>query len=376
MLDGSALLAAQRRLIVCADLPPHSGPNLFVLTRRRFFSLAVVLASIALDPAAWAALGPIAEDRFVPIGGIEQWIAIRGRNRSRTALLFLHGGPCEAQSPFLSLFAPWEERCVVGQWDQRGSGRTFGKNGTSTPNVTIEQLAHDAVEVTQYILGRLKADKLILVGHSWGAMLGLNVIRLRPDLFHAFVGTGQPVSGREIIERMRLSAVARAQAAGDVQSVAELKGFSEPDLADKAKLNTLFKWNAPFPTPDLDFLIRRGALLGSPDKPASPAAADFFASNPDPQDPAADPVCLTKLMPFVFEFDAGAAGYDCPVPLFVIQGRDDSRTPPEAARAFVNHVRAPAKNYTAIEGGHFACFTNPAGFLNALQSDMRTPGIS
>jgi pimeloyl-ACP methyl ester carboxylesterase len=139
----------------------------FVLTRRRFLSLAAVLPSIALAPATWAALEPIAEDRFVPIGGIEQWIAIRGRNRSRTALLFLHGGPCEAQSPFLSLFAPWEERYIVAQWDQRGSGRTFGKNGTSTPNMTFDQLARDAVEVTQYILGHLRADKLILVGHSW-----------------------------------------------------------------------------------------------------------------------------------------------------------------------------------------------------------------
>jgi pimeloyl-ACP methyl ester carboxylesterase len=201
------------------------------------------------------------------------------------------------------------------------------------------------------------------------------VIRLRPELFHAFVGTGQPVSGRAIIERMGSSAVARAQAAGDVRSVAELKGLSESDLADRAKLNTLFKWNAPFPATDLNFLIRRGALLGSPDKPASTAAAEFFASNPDPGDPAAHPVCLTKLMRFAFEFDASAAGYDFPVPFFVIEGRDDTRTPPEAARAFVNKVRAPAKNYTAIEGGHFACFTNPAGFLDALQADMRPLGI-
>ncbi len=237
-------------------------------------------------------------------------------------------------------------------------------------------MAQDAVQVTQYILGRLKADKLILVGHSWGAMLGLSVTRLRPELYHAFVGTGQPVNGRAIIEHMRSSAVARAQAAGDVQSVAELTALGEPDLADKAKLRTLFKWNAPFPDRDLDFLIRRGALLGSPDKPASTAAANFYASNPDPADPAAHPACLTKLMRFVFEFDAAAAGYDFPVPFFVIQGRDDTRTPPEAARAFVNQVRAPAKLYTTIEGGHFACFTNPAGFLNALRSDMRSLGIT
>src|SRR5215469_15465260 len=176
------------------------GADGYLLTRRQLLDLAVRTAATALVPRAWATLTPISEEGFAPIGGIDQWVAIRGRDSSRAPLLFLHGGPCEAQSPFLSLFEPWEKRYVVAQWDQRGTGRTFGKNGTATPDMTMEQLAQDAVEVAQYVLGRLKARKLILVGHSWGAMLGLRVIRLRPELFHAFVGTGQPVSGGETLE--------------------------------------------------------------------------------------------------------------------------------------------------------------------------------
>ena len=116
-------------------------------------------------------------------------------------------------------------------------------------------------------------------------------------------------------------------------------------------------------------------MLGSPDKPASAAAADFFASNPPPDDPASHPVCLQKLLPYASEFDARAGGLDLKVPYFVIQGRNDPRCPPEAARAFVNEVHAPAKNFTTIDGGHFACLSNPTGFLNALDSDIRTLGI-
>jgi hypothetical protein len=63
------------------------------------------------------------------------------------------------------------------------------------------------------------------------------------------------------------------------------------------------------------------------------------------------------------------------VGFFVIQGRDDNRTPPQAAREFVNQVEAPAKGYTDIDGGHFAFVTNPTGFLNALDHDMRKVGI-
>jgi pimeloyl-ACP methyl ester carboxylesterase len=349
----------------------------FRISRRRAMTLLSVSAASTLVPNTWASPEPITEEAFVPIGGIEQWVAIRGRDRSRTPILFLHGGPCEAESPFLSLFAPWEERYVVAQWDQRGTGRTFEKSGTP-PNMTMEQLTRDAIEVAQYVLRRLKARKLILVGFSWGAALGLNVIRRKPKLFHAFVGTGQPIHGRDIFEDMRSSAVARAEAAGDAGAIAQLKRFTVPDFADMAKLNTFFKWTAPFPNPgpDWDFIGTMFNLLGSPAKPASAAAADFFASNPAPDDPAAHPVCLQKLLPYSFEFDAGAGGYDLPVPYFVIQGRSDPRCSPEAVRAFVSQVHAPVKNFTLIDGGHFACLSNPTGFLNALDSDIGKLGLT
>ncbi len=347
---------------------------MFLLTRRHLLSLAAGTAATAFVPTAWAAAAPqpISEDGFVRIGGIEQWVAIRGRDRSRPAMLFLHGGPCEAESPFLSLFAPWEERYVVAQWDQRGTGRTFGRSGTP-PNMTMEQLTKDAIEVTQYVLNRVQAHKLILVGFSWGAGLGLNVIRSKPELFHAFVGTGQPISGRDIFESMRSSAAARAEAAGDAQAAAELKRFTVSDYGDMTKLHTFFRWTAPFPNPgpDWDFIGKLFPLLGSPEKPASDAASDFLASNPRPDDPATHPVCLQKLLPYSFEFDARAGGYDLQVPYFVIQGRNDPRCPPEAAREFVSQVHAPAKNFTVIDGGHFACLSNPTGFLNALDSDVR-----
>jgi pimeloyl-ACP methyl ester carboxylesterase len=337
---------------------------LFPLTRRRVLSLAALPAVITFTPAVRASQRPIAETGFVPIGGIEQWVAVRGHDRSRLPILFLHGGPGEAQSPLLSVFAPWEKRYVVAQWDQRGAGETFEKNGTSTPNMTLEQLARDAVEVTQYVLRQLGARKLILVGHSWGSIVGLSAIRLRPGLFHAFVGTGQIVSGKKMVETWRSSAVARARAAGDTQAVAALNALTAPDLTDMAKLLFLFKWQAPFTGSDMSYIIdtQERALA------TNPKAADWYSGKLS--------FSLPKLLQYQIDFEAAAAGYDLPVPFFVIQGRDDSRTPSDAARAFMNQVRAPVKGYTAVAGGHFACFTNPAGFLGALDSDIRRLGIS
>ncbi len=321
-----------------------------MLTRRHL--IASGPPALALFSTAHAQpVASIAEDGFVPIGGIEQWVAIRGRDRSRPAILFLHGGPCDAQSPHLSAFEPWEERYVVAQWDQRGSAKTFEKNGTSTPNVTFEQIVKDAVEVAQHVVSRLGVRKLILVGHSWGALLGINVVRLRPDLFSAFVGTGQPVSGADIVQRMRSSAVARAQAAGDVQAVKELNTVSTDQLL--GDMNTfvrlLAKWMTPFVPSDQSYIALPTAVANS--------------------------FCFSKLMPSLATVDARSGGYNLPVPYFVIQGRDDNRTPPDAAHEFFEKVRTPAKRYTAIDGGHFACLTNPTGFLNALDVDIRTLGL-
>ncbi len=338
------------------------------LTRRRLLSVVGASAMIGITRNVYALLQSINKTHFVSIGGIEQWIAIRGGDCSRTAILFLHGGPGEAQSPFLSFFAPWEERYVVAQWDQRGSGKTFGKIGVATPNMTLEQLTQDTIEVAQYVINQLGIRKLILVGHSWGSMLGLCVVRARPELFHVFVGTGQIVSGRELIESWRLSAIKRARRAQDADAVMQLNSLREQDFNDDAKLGVLWKWRAPFTGSDWDLITRqREPFVGTYEKPANAEAINWYQGFFE--------FSQLKLWPFTRDFDARAAGMSFPIPYFVVQGRDDDRTPSEPARKFLNELHAPLKGYSEITGGHFACFTNPSGFLNALDKDIRRLGI-
>jgi hypothetical protein len=65
----------------------------------------------------------IDEAMFAPIGGIEQWITIRGWDRNNPVLLYVDGGPGGATSPF-NVFSRWEKVFTVVQWDQRGAGKT------------------------------------------------------------------------------------------------------------------------------------------------------------------------------------------------------------------------------------------------------------
>ncbi len=146
----------------------------------------------------------IDEAKYVEIGGIEQWITIRGQDRSNPVLLFLHGGPGDATNPWgYAGFRSWLKQFTVVQWDQRGAGRTLGKTGPSLgPTITIERMVQDGIELTELLRKELKQDGLILVGHSWGSILGLLMVKSRPDLFHAFVGTGRR-SGAKLFGRLR-----------------------------------------------------------------------------------------------------------------------------------------------------------------------------
>src|ERR1700691_5609168 len=76
-------------------------------SRRQIIHLAAG-GSFFIAGRSIAATGPIDQTGFVRIGGIDQWIAVQGENRANPVILYLHGGPGEAQSPFLKSFAPWE----------------------------------------------------------------------------------------------------------------------------------------------------------------------------------------------------------------------------------------------------------------------------
>ena len=122
-------------------------------------------------------------------------MAIEGKSNT-PVVLFLHGGPGEAMSPFLDLFLPYENDFTLGSLGStRARGKTYGRNGgDATGGMDLEQFIRDTIELAVYLRRTFSKQKILVVGHSWGAALGLQVAKRRPDLFYAFVGTGQPVS--------------------------------------------------------------------------------------------------------------------------------------------------------------------------------------
>lgn len=122
----------------------------------------------------------------VEIGGMTQWVSIRGRHRENPVILFIHGGPGTPMMPMTWAYqAPWEDFFTVVQWDQRG----VGKNAATTDqdalvqSLSNDRIVEDAVEMLAWVRTRLKKDKVVVMGYSYGTRVGMAVAqrRTRPD---------------------------------------------------------------------------------------------------------------------------------------------------------------------------------------------------
>ena len=175
----------------------------------------------------------------IRIGGIDQWISIRGKHRDAPILLFLHGGPGFTSIPSSYLFMQgWDEYFTVVQWEQRGAGKTYASNDADKirPTMSIERMVDDAEEVAAYLRKTYGRQRIVLVGHSWGTVPGVMLAQRHPDWFHAYVGIGQVVSMARS-EAMGYAAVLKAaRDEGNTQAVTELESLAPfPDPTNPAR---------------------------------------------------------------------------------------------------------------------------------------------
>src|SRR5690242_10794352 len=134
----------------------------------------------------------------VQIGGIDQWIEIRGQSVKNPILLFIHGGPGSAFMPMSRTFQdPWEKYFTVVQWDQRGAGKTYSSNSKEVQRKTINmaRMNADTLEVVNYLRKRFGREKIYVLGNSWGSVLRLYLAHEHPELLYAYIGVGQATDG-------------------------------------------------------------------------------------------------------------------------------------------------------------------------------------
>lgn len=310
----------------------------------------------------------IDEAMFVPIGGIEQWITIRGQNRDNPVVLFLHGGPGTPTNLLDFSFAKaWTPSFTLVQWDQRGAGKTFANGGTSAADMTIDRMTQDGIELAQFLRGHLHKDKIIIVGHSWGTVLGVHMTKARPDVVYAYVGTGQivDVPQNELVNYDRLLDKARAQ--GDTKAVAALQASGPPPYKTMSALRTEQIWATTYEQADSYMAKEQSSSLYAP----MYSLKDLYHAIQSIRftlDTFIGPSMAGPLM----TVNPNTLGPDFAIPMYVFEGPDDYITSPELAKAYVDTINAPRKEFVMLNaGGHFAVFTHPDEFLKEMNSRVR-----
>src|SRR3546814_7781778 len=158
-----------------------------------------------------------------------QVVNVRGSDRDNPILIFVHGGPGAVEMPFAWAFQrPWEDAFTVVQYDQRGAGRSYPLNDPAAlaPTMTPERYRDDAIELTELLKKRYDKRKVVLMGHSWGSIVGLSVAVERPALLYAYVGVGTGIASRAGEKAGMAWTRAKAQAAGDKEAVAAIDALA------------------------------------------------------------------------------------------------------------------------------------------------------
>jgi pimeloyl-ACP methyl ester carboxylesterase len=310
--------------------------------------------------------GGVNEGFFARVGGVDQWMRIRGENRDNPVILILHGGPGFSYIPFTNTFRSWESHFTVVQWDQRGAGRTFGRNGkVGSGELTIDRMSQDGLEVVDVVRRRLGKARVILLAHSWGTVLGMNMVMRRPDLFDAYVGTGQ------IVDMPRNEAVSydlimeRVKAAGDGKAVKALEGIGRPPYKD-------FK----------TWMVKGRLAVGhSPPSASGRSLPNVFAAAlTTPSYSLKDAYTLFDAFGFSSEalfgelmgYDARRLGTKFQVPILILQGDSDLQSPASLVEEYFSSVEAPRKELVVLGGeGHAAILTLPDVFLAELLARAR-----
>jgi pimeloyl-ACP methyl ester carboxylesterase len=302
----------------------------------------------------------IDEALFVRIGGIDQWIQIRGEDRANPIVLVLHGGMALSYMAFTRLFQPWEKHFTVVQWDRRRVGKTFGRNRRmGHGEMSLERVVLDGIELSKLLRKRLQKERLILLGHSMGSIAGVAMAKRRPDLFDAYVGTEQVVTMARNEATSYQMMLARLRAAGDEKTIRVLKRVGPPPYPNVrawgAKQQQMGKVDAAYRSESRRKIP--AMLLFSPTYSLKDLF-DFIAGNQFSGE---------HLFADWMAFDATKLGNRFETPVIVIQGEEDIMAPTALVEEWFGTIEAPKKEFVGLKwGGHLTMFTMPDLFLEKL----------
>lgn len=311
---------------------------------------------------------------LMEIGGIQQALYFRGQNVDNPVILWVHGGPGNSMMPYLQLYQyEWENDFTVVNWDQRNVGKTYLANDSEAvlPTMTAERVLEDVHEVTAYVKKQLNKDKIILMGHSWGTVLGTMAVQTFPEDYSAYIGVSQIVNMADN-ERIGYEKVLElAKAAGNQKDIKALEAVapyppSEYDPSYTALMTVRTYQNKYGISVNIDL----GNII-------SILATPYYSFNELKNSSIFSPLKVLSDQGDVARFlmeGADMRDYetDYQIPVYYIMAENDYVSPYPLAKEFFDEIMAPDKQIFSIpESGHLPFIENKAEFDRILLEVIR-----
>jgi pimeloyl-ACP methyl ester carboxylesterase len=302
----------------------------------------------------------------VVLNGARQWVSVLG-DRSRPVLLFLHGGPGGAEyGPRRHYLADLERTWCVVDWDQRGAGRSFHGDETAA-TLSLDTLVRDGITLVDRIRSQFPEQPIVLVGHSFGTVLGVLMALREPSKINAYVGASQVVNWALQEERSYLWALAEAERGGNRKAVAALSSIGRPEHGNysggTASVQVQRRWLGTLGgvSGDPRFLIRwMMRVLLAHDYPLG-TKRRFTKGMARSMD------LLWPELGEDVDFQRDVKSMAVPVHLFA--GARDRITDLDQIERWYRVLSAPAKTLEIVEGvGHLNLFEAPERFIEYMST--------
>ena len=333
---------------------------------------AVAVAAFAISwfrPAATEKIegaGAIAVLQHAEIGGVPQSLLIRGRDRDAPVLLYLHGGPGFAFTPFSRVFSrELEEHFVVVHWDRRGAGRSCAARRKGEV-VTMARLYEDVLDLAGMLRSRF-GKPVHLVAQSGGAVLGALAASRSPDLFASYTGVSQLVHTRRNEAAAHEFTLAEARRRGDTGALAELERLAPPYESPEAFFA------------QREWLGRFGGEFAPGGSPGDYLWPALLAREYTVRDKIDYLPCLRRSVADqwneFWDVDLLADATSFEIPVLLIAGAHDKATPVSLVREYFAAIRAPAKELVVFENsGHHPQIEESARFQHVIVDRLLAGG--
>ncbi len=300
----------------------------------------------------------------VLLGGLPQQVLVRGADAAKPLLLILHGGPGFAEMPLFTTYnTDLEQHFLVAHWDQRGAGMSHAPD-IPAESMTLRQFVADALELIDWLTERFSQDKVYLLGHSWGSLVGAILASESPEKVHVYVGVGQLVAGLRNEQASYAFTLRRARELQNSEAISALRAIEHRYRADGGLTFA-------------DVVVQRAWLDRFGGMAHGDTAALFERVAPELREQyfgelnaVAQEFSFGHLMPDFLAADLTRTARTFDIPVHLVVGRHDQNTPAQLAVEYFDAIEAPVKQLHWFEhSAHMMPFEEPAKF-NALLTDV------